>query len=68
MCIALQKRSVKTKINCKEKDQQRTSKVQNSLSAESIFSNIACVHIIVFIMFKQNLVVTMNIRYNSKAT
>ena len=33
MCIALQKRSVKTEINCKEKDQNRTSKAQNSLSA-----------------------------------
>ena len=56
MCIALQKE--RTDVNIKEEKLAQNFKIFRTvcLATDSIFSNIACVHTIVFIMFKQNFV------------
>ena len=56
MYIALQKD--RTDVNIKEERSAQNFKMFRTvcLATDSIFSNIACAHTIVFIMFKQNFV------------
>ena len=50
----------KTEDNSKDERSAQNFKKFRTLCLLTIFSNMACMHTIVFIMFKQNFVVTMN--------